>query len=433
MISSPEAAAQPQPVNNWQLAQYSLLALPIAIIGLPVYLHSPDFYANQLGVSLGAIGFVLLGLRLIDAIQDPLIGALCDKFHHRKELIIITGSALACAGLWMLFHPYKSSPLLWLAASVFLCTTGFSILTIKIQALGSLWKTPKDNLSKIMTSREGVGLIGLLIGAALPTVLTNQFSAPLAFHYFTLIILPIMIISALVFMYWLKRISFFAPSQAITTEKNIYQIVFDTAYSRRFFLCFLISAFASSIPATLIIFYVRDYLQAEPLLGAFLAVYFISGAAAMPLWRKLSQLYSAAFAWWLSMLLAVITFSWAFFLASEATGGFFIVCLMSGISVGANLALPPTIAAEMINQQSHQNSASRYYALMAFISKSALALATGIALPLLSMTGYQPGTVNTGMALPAMYALLPCGFQLLALATAWPLAQKPSKHQEASI
>ena len=55
---------------------------------------------------------------------------------------------------------------------------------------------------------------------------------------------------------------------------------------------------------------------------------------------------------------------------------------------------------------------------MAFLSKSGLALATGLTLPLLGLFGYQPGTALTaqlGFLLSLTYAGVPCLIKLCAL------------------
>ena len=55
--------------------------------------------------------------------------------------------------------------------------------------------------------------------------------------------------------------------------------------------------------------------------------------------------------------------------------------------------------------------ASRYFAANAFCAKSALALATGLSLPVLGLLGYQPGQpidAGVGLSLAVVYALVPC-------------------------
>ena len=71
-------------VNLLNLFGYSILAFPIAFAGIPIYIHAPDFYSATLGVSLATLGVTLLVLRIIDALQDPLIGYLSDKYSHKR-------------------------------------------------------------------------------------------------------------------------------------------------------------------------------------------------------------------------------------------------------------------------------------------------------------------------------------------------------------
>jgi hypothetical protein len=59
-----------------------------------------------------------------------------------------------------------------------------------------------------------------------------------------------------------------------------------------------------------------------------------------------------------------------------------------------------------------------YYGLMSFFAKLTLALAAGLALPLLDLWGYRPGGDQL-LALSATYALLPIVMKLGALAWFW--------------
>ena len=61
-----------------RLPAYALFAALLACAGLPIYVHAPKFYVDEYGVSLTALGAVLFGLRLLDVVQDPLLGC-CQK------------------------------------------------------------------------------------------------------------------------------------------------------------------------------------------------------------------------------------------------------------------------------------------------------------------------------------------------------------------
>ena len=115
------------------------------------------------------------------------------------------------------------------------------------------------------------------------------------------------------------------------------------------------------------------------------------------------------------MIFAFLSFIWAFFLEPNNIIGFFIICLLSGIAVGANLALPSTIIAEDINSNNTQDYASSYYSISNFLSKFALAIASGIALPILGFMGYEAGIARTDNLFPFTYAFLPCIFQIISI------------------
>ena len=396
-------------LKRLNLLQHGLLAFPIAFAGLPLYVHAPDFYATELGVPLASIGIVLLLLRIIDAVQDPLIGIISDRFHSQRNMIVSIGVVLLGIGFWMLFHPYAAYPLLWLALSVVISTTGFSIATINLQAVGGLWRVSTNDRTRVTSAREGLGLIGLLSASVVPAVMMQHFSSEQTFHFVTLGYIPLLFCSAYVFFYWLRSANLAKPEISFHIP---FPDLWNDPWLRRFVLVYALSTFASSIPGVLVLFFIRDHLQAEDQTGLFLLLYFLSGALAMPFWQLIARKRSKRFAWGVSMLLACATFVWAFLLESGDSWPFAIVCLLSGVALGADLALPPAMIADRIAIKHHERAASRYYALLAFFSKAALALATGLMLPLLGWIGYQPGNVDHAGVLPIAYALIPCIIKL---------------------
>ena len=63
----------------------------VAMAALPLYVHLPKFYGGHLGVSLTALGVLLLVLRLVDGLIDPLLGAWSDRpalraAHNRFQM-----------------------------------------------------------------------------------------------------------------------------------------------------------------------------------------------------------------------------------------------------------------------------------------------------------------------------------------------------------
>ncbi len=412
----PSSPAPAPRIQLFELFTYGALAFPLAFAGLPIYLHAPDFYAVTLAQPIGTLGFILLLLRLVDAFQDPLIGSLSDRFYKQRPQILMAGVVLLGAGFWMLFHPLESSPLTWFAFSVLICTTGFSIVTINLQTVGGLWKVSTAERTRITGAREALGLLGLLAAAIAPALLTQWTDPAFAFHVLTLAYIPLLTGALYLLSLWTKSAELSRPA------KSSQQIPWRALLKNRWRACFyalvFLNTFASAIPAVLVMFFIRDRLGAEPYTGLFLLIYFLSGAASMPLWIKVAAKAGKIRAWQISLGLAVITFIWAVFLGQGDLLAYAAVCGLSGLALGADLALPPALLADHIEADTRQAEASRLFSLMALLSKVALAAATGLALPILGSFGYVPGTELTPKlewVLSLTYAALPCLLKLAAL------------------
>ena len=415
----------PPKIGRPDLFLYGSLALPLAFAGLPVYLHAPDFYATSYGVSLASLGAVLLGLRIVDAVQDPLIGAFSDAFAARRKTILLAGAFMLLAGFAGLFNPPALSGgghLAWFAVSVFICTTGFSILSINYQALGGIWPASSSDRTRITGTREALGLVGILMASVLPSVLRNTYDAAAAFQVVTLALAVLLIGGGWLFLRWFAKGHLAcAPSSTDKPQTGPASGGFSSllrgGWARRFYGIYFISNFASAIPAVLVLFYIRDRLAAESWTGLFLLVYFLSGAASMPVWQMVGRRVGTARAWGISMIVAVITFVWAFTLGAGDIVPFVIVCVLSGSALGADLALPPALLADRIERAGDQAIASRYFAGATFFAKASFALATGLSLPMLDALGYvpgQPAVAEVGLYLSGVYALAPCAIKIVA-------------------
>jgi Na+/melibiose symporter-like transporter len=180
----------------------------------------------------------------------------------------------------------------------------------------------------------------------------------------------------------------------------------------------MVNGIASAIPATLILFFVQDRLQApassEPL---FLGGYFLSAALAIPLWLKLVRRIGLARTWLLGMVLSIVVFLWALQLGAGDVTAFVIVCALSGVALGTDLALPSALLAGTIAADGDQGRAEgAYFGWWNFATKLNLALAAGVALPALSWLGYVPGARDPQalQTLSIAYCLLPCALKALA-------------------
>jgi Na+/melibiose symporter-like transporter len=184
---------------------------------------------------------------------------------------------------------------------------------------------------------------------------------------------------------------------------------------RRLLAVFMVNGIASAIPATLVLFFVQDRLQgSEALQSAALGLYFVCAAASMPLWLRAVVRFGLARSWALGMGLSVLVFLWASQLGAGDGTLFLIVCALSGAALGSDLALPGAMLAGLIDDAGDRGRADgAYFGWWNFATKLNLALAAGLALPLLGWLGYAPGARDAQalQVLTVAYCLLPCGLK----------------------
>lgn len=408
-------------LSRKELVTYGLLAAPLAFAGMPLYVHAPDFYTARLGVPLSSIGIVLLLLRCVDAVQDPLIGRLSDTYFRHRHTIITSACGLLVISFFLLFNPLSSHLLLWFALAMLCATTSFSIISINLNTLGGLWTKDPFQKTRITSYREAFGLLGLLLAVILPSVFMQQMEAKAAFLWVSVILASVMLVALYAFVSWTRSHPFAALPDA---QHGSFMHTFSSlpARTRRFFAIYTVSMLASSIPALLVLFFIRDRLGAEAYTGVFLLLYFLAGALGMPIWQQLSRHWGKYNAWAIAMLLAVANFFWAFFLENGDVWQYATICVLSGISFGADLALPPSILADDIHHHNTEHTASMQFGIFAFLAKASLALASFVGLSLLDMVGFRPAQANHDNALLTLsflYALLPCVIKLIAVLVLW--------------
>ncbi len=416
------------------LLHYGVLALPVAFAGFPLYVLAPDFYAVEYGVSLATLGVVLLALRLFDAFQDPLIGLLGDRYPDMRPWVMGAAALVLCSSIYALFTLQFFSPMLWFVLCMGLAVTAYSVLSIYLNTLGALWGTAPHQHTRIAATREVFALVGLILAVSLPSALAQLAPQAWVYHVFGLVLCGAMGVACFFFFRWYRM---HAPK---TCTLQAPSLAFFSAFKRlsrdakKLLVVYLMGMVASSMPAVLVLFFARDLLGAEQYIGLFLLLYFASGALAMPFWKRMSQRYGTYRTWMAAMGLAISSFIWAFFLEAGDVWPYAMICVLSGMALGADLVFPPAILADQLHARSAQDDTqggfSLHYGLLLFTAKLALALASAVALPLLERFGFTPGTTNDAQALYAlstMYALVPCLLKALAALLLWRLFLHPRK------
>ena len=407
-------ASQPnRAIGTDRVFAYGLLGLPLAFAALPIYVHVPRYYADAAGMELALLGAILLGARLLDAGIDPWLGWLADRVS-RPRMVALSLLPFAL-GFVALLNPPNEYVSLWLMGTLALTYIGYSAATVAYQAWGADIGETSGQRTRLTASREGFGLLGVVLAAALPGLLATDLNDGIA--RLSWILPPVLLLAALAS---LMRAGAGSSPAAVSSQPLLPSLKQVLAYQpfRRLLLVFVANGIAAALPATLFLFFVADVLQLEKASGPLLAVYFVAGAASLPAWVKLSARLGRVTAWLLAMGLSIVAFGGASLLGAGDVWPFAVICVASGLALGADLALPAAIAADLGERQ---GQAGACFGVWNFVAKLNLALAAGVSLPLIGALGYVAGGRDeSGLAaLTFAYALLPLAFKALAAVLLW--------------
>lgn len=404
--------------------RYGALGLPLAFVALPLYVILPQHYAQTFGVPLAALGLVLLGARLLDAFADPLIGRWSDAWlargGGRATFVAAVAALLLAVGFHLLFFPQvsrTSALLAWCVALLAVTYLSFSVVTVVHQAWGARLGGSAPQRARVVAWREGLALVGVLVASVLPSV------AGLAV---TSAAFALLLAVGLVLLASAPR-----PAAATIVQPAVPLLLpFRTPAFRKLLAIYLLNGIASAIPATLVLFFIDDRLQATAQQPIFLAAYFAAGAASIPLWVRLVRRFGLPRAWLGGMLLAIAVFAWAAALGAGDSMAYLAVCVLSGVALGADLTIPGAMVAGVIQRAGHgRHAEGAYFGWWNFATKLNLALAAGLALPALQAFGYSPGSQDPQAltALTLAYCALPCLLKALAVGLLYRIWIQPSE------
>lgn len=413
LASAPAQAAGPG--ERTALARYGLLGAALSFVALPLYIVLPSHYA-ALGAPLAALGAILIGARLLDAVVDPWLGRWADASLGRSrraawQLALVAAIGLV-GGFALLFFPPAlgdAGLLAWCTAMLVLTYLGFSTLTVLHQAWGARLGGDARFRAQVVSWREGLALCGVMLASVLPAWLGLQATT------FALVMLLVAGLAGLATAPWRGE------ARSVDTDSH-WLLPWRNRQFRVLLGLYLLNGIASAIPATLVLFFMRDRLLAGAQEGLLLATYFAAAALSFPLWLHLIGRIGLCRSWLAGMGLAVVSFVWAATLGEGDAVAFALVCIGSGFALGADLAAPNALLTGLIQRAGHaQCHEGSYAGWWTAATKLNLALAAGIALPALDLLGYRPG-VRDPQALQALtlaYCVLPCALKSLAALGLW--------------
>jgi Na+/melibiose symporter-like transporter len=404
-----------------QLLLYGLPGLPIAALMLPLYVSLPTYYAQDLGVGFTAVGAMLFLARIWDVVSDPLIGTLSDRTTARmgrRKPWMLAGVPILLAGAWLTFDPPVQPDALHLLLFTMLLYLGGTMILLPYTAWATELSPHYHERSRIAAAREVAIVIGTLAAMGVPAAFGwDRATALQATAVALSVLVPLTVLGAV-------RTLPDEQTRHRSTQgwRGAISILWRNRPFRLLIAAYFLNGIAYGLPATLFLLYVEHVIARPEAAWPLLALYFVCAIAAVPLWLRLSRRIGKHRAWMAAMGLAAVSFWPAMLLGPGDVWWFALVCVLTGLPLGGELVLPPSMQADVIDLDtlfSGRRRAGLFFALWGVATKVPLALAVGIAFPILDLAGFASGTPTQDssalVTLAALYSLLPVAIKLLAI------------------
>lgn len=412
------------------IAAYAGPALPLAAMYFPVFIFLAEFYAREFGLSLATLGVVLLGVRVFDALSDPVIGHISDRSRKvgRRKIWLVAATPVVMLSCWMLFAPPDNVGIAWFSLWLFLLTVGWTLAMTPYFSWGAELSGDYSERSVITFWREAVSLIGTILAALLYGI-----GGPPADGLRLIAIMIVLTLPVAVAVAWRVVPEPIDYSKTRPEMSQFTSVFRRLPVFRRLLLAYFLNGLANGIAATLFVFFVSYRLATPDMAGPLLVVYFGAAVLGAPLWSWLVGRYSKHRVWSWAMIYAGFIFVWTLTLGAGDWHLFAVICVLSGLALSADLALPSAIQADLVDVATVDTGAQQtgaYFAIWSVATKLALALSGAFALIYLDVVGFDVASPEPQAPLLAMALLYGLGPIILKAVAVWLMWDFPVDRRE---
>ena len=430
-------------LNKRVLASYSMVALPIGAMAMPIAIYLPPFYSSSLGLSLATVGLIFTLARVWDLVTDPIMGVVIDRYGSRwgqyKHWVALAIPLLMLA-VYKLFLPNPSDvSALYLGGWLLVLYVGYTMLSISHNSWGSVLAGDYDERSKIFGWREIFIILGMALVLAIPAALDLSRETPIseklaAMGIFCLLLFPLTVLPTVLAV---------PDKRSVRTEtiglQDVLELVRSNPTLWRLLFADFTTAFAMSATAALYIFFATYAFELKDHASLALLLYFLAGFLAMPAWLKLAYRMGKVGAIRMAIGYTMLLQAGLFFVTDPGNIPLFWgYTFLAGLAFGAGPTLLHSMMADLTDideSKTGQKRAGMYFALLATVNKLGGASAVGVTLTLADrLFDFTPGLENSPEAIQGLLVIF-CFAPAAALAITYlPLHRYPlSKEKQAEI
>lgn len=421
---------EPDKARLWPLLAYAGPMIALSIVNMLLIAYLPNFYAEEMGIGLGAVGGVFMAARAFDAVIDPVIGNLSDRTRSRwgrRKPWLAFGTVAFMAATWAFFQPPAGVGMTYLLVAAMLFYITYAIVIIPYVSWGAEIRRDYEGRTRVNSLREGAGILGTILATLLPVLVLPLMvnGDPTLRQILGLLAATVIVILAITIPIALRAapqgefephppLGLFSALALMRKNKPLLRILLAI------FVVWLGGAFHNST----ILFYVTNALKLgrADFLWLILAQYSLA-MLSLPFWNRLADKIGRHRVLVLGAMGYFAAHQGFHFVPESGFWGAIAVYLVAGFMTPVIWVMPPAIVADTVDYgmlKGANDDSAVYLALYAFVQKMALAIGVGLALALAGQLGFDPKLPVDAAAvsalrivtliLPGLIAAIGCAF-----------------------
>jgi len=347
------------------------------------------------------------------------------------------------------FDPYMAHPdYIYLFITVALLYFGWTLIGIPLSAWVAEISEDYNERSRITGARTWGGIVGSLIAIVLPLGLawlaktgypelapSSPGSLQPMLKVLAWITVVVLFISVPMLLFNVRQ-SKFTHTQPVDLRRGLKVIMSNKAFFR-LLMSNVFGAIGWNSINTLFIFFVTAYLLADATQWPFIILTYLVGQfvgtpiimAIAPRFNKHRMMATCSFT-------SVCIFSLVLLFQPGDYYLYMVLNFVTGLLAPANAILAPSMAADVIDQDTLESGEQRgalFMSLWGMADKLAVAAAAAIALPIVQFFGFDPLSPHDPVGLKALqysFCGVPCFFFFISIAFIWSYPLTREKHGE---
>ena len=399
------------------------------------------FYTDVMGLAAAAVGTMMLVTKLVDAVTDPLMGAIADRTRSRwgrfRPWMLYGAVPLALAGVltWTVPDLDGNGRLLWAYATFTLMMLAYTVLAMPYSALSGVITGDSQQRTTLISFRFIAAFAGTTVVNWLTLDLVRwlgrgdeQLGWQLTLGAYGVVAVACFLA---VFLSTRERIEP-PPQQSSTMRQDVSDLLHNRPWLVLFALALIIMVTIVMRSGSLV-YYLKYHVDRPGLTGLFLGMYSIAlavGAASTPLMTRFFD--KRRLLMWLMAAVGVLSCA-MFFVPADAVWTMLALNCAIGLLLGPKSPLAFSMYADCADYtewKTGRRATAMTFAAATFSQKLGGALASAVIAWMLAAMGYVANQAQSDASRMGIVLLLTVIPGVVALAAAWVMRLYPLGDRE---